>query len=161
MVTEVIGDVFKAQEDVLIHGCNCFHTWGAGVAKKMRQLYPKAYEQDLKTVKGDKDKLGSITHTRVPHYFYPERRLYVVNLYSQYNYGNVMWGDPRQSYHQADYDAIKSGMEMVRYVFGGHNIAMPRIGAGLAGGDWNVIRKIIQNVFKSTAMKIVIYRLEE
>jgi O-acetyl-ADP-ribose deacetylase (regulator of RNase III) len=34
---------------------------------------------------------------------------------------------------------------------------MPKIGAGLAGGDWNRIKKIIQTELKDCKVTIVIY----
>ncbi len=45
--------------DVIIHGCNCFCTMGAGIAKAIREQYPAAYEADLATEKGNRGKLGS------------------------------------------------------------------------------------------------------
>jgi len=36
---------------------------------------------------------------------------------------------------------------------------MPKIGAGLAGGDWNVIAAIIEEEF--TAVQPIVYWLEE
>ena len=47
--------------DVVIHGCNCFNTTGAGVAKQIKLQYPEAYQADKLTIKGDKGKLGSYT----------------------------------------------------------------------------------------------------
>jgi O-acetyl-ADP-ribose deacetylase (regulator of RNase III) len=32
----------------------------------------------------------------------------------------------------------------------GLSIAIPKIGAGLAGGDWNLIEKILNKVFSTT-----------
>ncbi len=46
----VTGDVINLAEltdfDVIVHGCNCFCTWGAGIAKTLRDRYPHAYARD-------------------------------------------------------------------------------------------------------------------
>ena len=42
--------------DIVIHGCNCFCSMGAGIAKTIRDNFPEAYQADLKTGMGDKKK---------------------------------------------------------------------------------------------------------
>ena len=42
--------------DVIIHGCNCFCTMGAGIAKTIKDIFPEAYKADLNTKKGDRSK---------------------------------------------------------------------------------------------------------
>ena len=54
------GDLLQyAQEgvfDVIIHGCNCFCTMGAGIAKAIKARFPEAYQADCQTPKGDRAK---------------------------------------------------------------------------------------------------------
>lgn len=138
MIEEIKGDVFKAKESVLIHGCNCFCTMGAGIAKRIKELYPKVYEADQMTKKGDKNKLGTFNFWIGKHYYY-DQRITVINLYSQYEYGS------KGLY--ADYDAIRKGLESIEFAFRGLSFAMPKIGAGLAGGKWATIKKIIEDSF--------------
>ena len=151
MIEEIKGDVFKAKEDIIIHGCNCYCTWGAGVAKTMLKLYPHAFEKDSLTNRGDKNKLGDFSYWQGKHYYY-DQNITVVNLYSQYKYGHT------EIY--ADYDAIKEVLETVEYVFRGYSIAMPKIGAGLAGGDWATIKKIIEDVFNKNEL-VRIYSISD
>lgn len=154
MIEEIKGDVFKAKEDILIHGCNCFCTWGKGVAKTMLKSYPKAFEQDFLTRRGSKDKLGTFTSWTGTHYYY-DQEITIVNLYSQWDLWT--WKDPKNIY--ADYDAIAEGLVQVRDTYPNKSIAMPRIGAGLAGGDWNIIKKIIEMVFENSNNNVRIYVL--
>lgn len=121
--------------DVLVHGANCFHTMGAGFARQVKLLHPGAFEVDMfKTRKGDRDKLGTVT------VFLTQKRdgrsLFIVNAYTQYDYRG-----PQN--HKENYTAIRSCMQQVRAVFKGRKVLMPRIGAGLAGGDWPTIERII------------------
>lgn len=138
MIEEIQGDVFKAKEQIFIHGCNCHNAMGSGVAKTVRAIYPEVWRVDQKTLWGDKNKLGSYTLWGGKHYYY-DQDITVINLYSQYKYGHT------EVY--ADYDAIRKGLETIEFVYRGASFAMPRIGAGLARGDWATIKKIIEEVF--------------
>ena len=132
----VKGDLIKLalemRFDVIIHGCNCMCEMGAGIAKIIRSQFPETYEADLKTEKGSRDKLGTITHATVLH---ADHEVTVVNAYTQYDY--------KGSGVLVDYEAVRSAMRSVRQSFPGKKIGYPKIGAGLAGGDWKVIARII------------------
>ncbi len=118
--------------DVIIHGCNCFCTMGAGIAKAIKDVFPEAYEADLATPKGDRSKLGTISVAEVTK---NSHTIYIVNAYSQYHYSS--------STIQADYEAIRRAMAQVKKQFSTKKIGYPKIGAGLAGGDWSTIAAII------------------
>ena len=118
--------------DVIVHGCNCQCTMGAGIAKSIKQAFPEAYEADLRSAKGSREKLGKITFATVMR---GDLALTVVNGYTQFHW--------RGSGVKADYDAIRSVMHEVRCRFSGKRVGYPKIGAGLAGGDWRIIAPII------------------
>ena len=146
MIRYVDGDLVRDAEnyDVIIHGCNCFCTMGAGIAPQIKNKFPEAYAADCATVSGDRDKLGTITHTDT------SSKPIVVNLYSQQGYNGRTHGDV-----DLDYDALRSGLKLVKEKFSGKFIGMPRIGAGLAGGDWNIIEKIIDEELRGEYVVIV------
>ena len=58
-----MGDLVKDAHnyDVIVHGCNCFNTMGAGIALAVKRKYPEAYEVDKRTKYGDINKLGTIS----------------------------------------------------------------------------------------------------
>ena len=35
--------------DVIVHGCNCRHAMGAGIAKQIKDSFPEAWAADLAT----------------------------------------------------------------------------------------------------------------
>jgi O-acetyl-ADP-ribose deacetylase (regulator of RNase III) len=124
----------KAGEfDVIVHGCNCFCTMGAGIAKTIKQVFPAAYEADLETLAGDKAKLGQYTVANVRAGGKP---LVIVNAYTQYE-----WKGPGR---KADYEAIRQVFHRINQEYAGQRIGYPAIGAGLAGGEWSVIAGIIE-----------------
>ncbi len=133
----VQGDLIKlalaGEFDVIVHGCNCFCTMGAGIAKMIKQKFPAAYQADLSTAKGKKIKLGQISYATVE---LAASKLIVVNGYTQYN-----WSGRGV---KADYLAIRQVFKAIKDNFSGLRIGYPAIGAGLAGGDWSIIAEIIE-----------------
>lgn len=144
---DLIGHADSGAFDVIIHGCNCFHTMGAGLARQIRQRFPAAYNADCRTVKGDGRKLGTCSvapcMTRQGH------TLYVVNAYIQLDWRGVG--------RKANYDAIRRCFTWVAQAFPSHRIGLPMIGSGLAGGDWSIIEGIIEKELGT--MDITIVRL--
>lgn len=122
----------KGNFDLIVHGCNCFCTMEAGIARAIRAEFPEAYEADCKTEKGSRDKLGSYSVARVDK---DGHAIIVVNAYTQHDFkGPGM---------KADYHAIRSVFKKIKADFSGKRIGYPKIGAGLAGGDWEIIAQII------------------
>ena len=65
----VIGDLIQlalaGSFDVIVHGCNCQCAMGKGIALAIKQQFPEAYDADQRTVRGDPDKLGTITYAEI------------------------------------------------------------------------------------------------
>jgi len=146
MLKYVDGDLLalgKAGEfDVIAHGCNCQNNMGSGIAKQIRQQFPEAWKADQKTKKGDKKKLGCAEGTVIDD-------LIVVNAYTQFTYGGGKC--------HADYKAIKNVMAEINWRFKGMRVGLPKIGAGLAGGDWDLIEAIIEEELADVDVTIVNY----
>jgi len=136
--------------DIIIHGCNCFNTMGAGVAKSIRKKFPLAYKTDCLTIKGDKSKLGTISYCRVNE---NNKELIIVNAYTQYHY----WS--KNNDILLDYNALRNAFKLIKKEFGLQNkkIAFPRIGAGLAKGNWEKIEKIIKKELVDEDITLINY----
>ncbi|MCP1674312.1 O-acetyl-ADP-ribose deacetylase (regulator of RNase III) [Natronocella acetinitrilica] len=122
--------------DLIIHGCNCFHTMGSGVAGALRARWPAVYAADCRTARGAREKLGSYSLATVRTACGGE--LLVVNAYTQFDYGR----DPNRVY--VDYGAIASVMREIGQAYQGVRIGLPMIGAGLARGDWSRIEPVVE-----------------
>ena len=118
------------QFDAIIHGCNCLCQMGKGIALTIKNTWPEAYEADLRTIKGNRNKLGSYSSAWTGSF-------YIINAYTQYAYN-----DPTGQ-QLADLNAIRMAMRAIKQDFSGLKLAYPLIGAGLAGGDWREIYPII------------------
>lgn len=156
MYNEVYGDLIQlAKEgnfDVIAHGCNCMCQMGAGIAPQMVEAFGvNQYDLEQSYTRGDINKLGQIE-------WYVEREgpiRYVVNAYTQYSYGrNHADGVSKP----LDYEALTLCMRKINHRFKGLRIGLPQIGAGLAGGDWNRIKQIIQTELKDCDVTVVIYK---
>ena len=83
----VKGDLIKLalqkDFDVIIHGCNCFCTMGAGIAASIRSEFPEALSDDADTIKGDKSKLGSYSCATVKR---NDHTITIINGYTQYRH---------------------------------------------------------------------------
>lgn len=144
------GDLIKlaceGKFDVIIHGCNCYCAMGKGIAKTIRDKLPEAYEADKQTPKGDASKLGTYSSAQLTR---NEHTFTVVNGYTQ-----VHW---KGSGSKIDYNAMQKIFENVAIEFKGKRIGYPQIGAGLGGGDWNRISKIIDDALEGEDHTLVLF----
>jgi O-acetyl-ADP-ribose deacetylase (regulator of RNase III) len=135
-VQVIRGDLLRlaldGRFDVIVHGCNCMCQMGKGIALTIKNQFPEAYEADKQTARGDRGKLGTFTTARIER---GDANFVVVNAYTQFDY--------RPPGPNVDYDAIAAAMREVKRQFAGKRIGYPKIGAGLAGGDWPRIAAII------------------
>lgn len=161
----VEGDLLKlAQEgkfDVIVHGCNCFCTMGKGIAKQIRDTYPEVYTADKSTEKGDVFKLGTMTAVTVKaDDTLDSHRFIIMNAYTQYNYRPTYKND-RVVY--VNYDAIRACFRrlknmLIRKDVSHYKIGYPMIGCGLAGGDWDIVSRIIDEELDGLDHTLVKYK---
>ena len=166
---ELVGNLITMAQQgkfqVITHGCNCFSTMGAGIAPQMARAFgcDKFPLEIGMGTRGDYNKLGQIdwrvnTHTGATSegdIF--EFDLAVVNSYTQYGFGlNHEGGSARP----LDYDALRLCMRKINHQFKGRHVGLPKIGAKLAGGDWDIIKVIIQQELKDCKVTVVIYDKE-
>lgn len=144
MPIEVLkGDLLEKIDEfnVIVHGCNCFCVMGAGIALQIKKKFPQAYMADLDTVAGDKSKLG--TYTKAMH-----NQTTIINAYTQYSTTNEV---------NVDYNAIREVFTKLNKHYSGSLVGIPKIGAGLAGGDWDKIYNIISEVTPDLYIKVIEY----
>ena len=128
-MNRVKGDLvelaLKGDFDVIIHGCNCFGQMGTGIAASIKAVFPEAYNADVYTKKGDKEKLGEYPTATVEN---NGHQITIVNAYTQFHYRG-------QYDNKVNYDALKKVFWKIKNDFAGRRIGYPLIGAGLAGVD--------------------------
>lgn len=148
MIKYIKEDIFKTDCQIIAHGCNCLGGYGAGIAKLMAVKYPQSKFEYINKFKTSGWKLGDVQ-------FVESNNKIIANCATQHSYG----GGAKYGKVYVDYDAVKIVMEKL-YKHSTENnltIAIPKIGAGLAGGDWTKIEIIINDIFKDK--EIAVYYL--
>lgn len=131
-ISYVNGDIFDEfdlnKEQILVHGCNCFHSMSGGIARLIALRYPQAQEADKSNTEfADIDKLGSYSEASID-------KNKIINLYTQYQPGANF-----------DINAFKLGILNLEDAYPNHKFIMPKIGAGIGGGDWSEIEEVLIN----------------
>ena len=124
-------DILTVSRGIICHQVNCKRVMGAGLAAAIRKKYPRHYEDYMKT----DAHLGELVVTQA------NDDLYIVGIYGQHGYGR----DKRYT----DYGALEKGLTTVDAL--SRSLGLPvylpyGIGCGLAGGDWEIVKTIIDKV---------------
>ena len=147
------GDLLEAPERIICHGCNAQGKMGAGIAVAVRKRYPQAFSdyEALYKAQGNHLDMGQCVWVDCP-----DGRT-VIDAVTQEFYGrdaNVVY---------VDYNAVRTAMRTIDDRLKPANgealvsVAFPKIGAGLANGDWAIIEDIIET--ESTGFQPVVYTL--
>lgn len=139
------GDLLQCDEKIIIHGCNAQGVMASGVAKVIRAKYPSAYDAYRAGNLG----LGIVTYAA------QEDGKVILNAITQEFYGRQV------GKQYVSYKAVYLCMQRINSFYSCEEspvyIAMPKIGAGLGGGNWEIISKIIEE--ESTYFQPVVYEL--
>lgn len=143
------GNLLESDCDVIAHGCNCFNTMGAGIARQIARKWPQAKYADDTTLYGSKAKLGTYTKAYIAPSKPDKKPLHILNLYTQYRYGRGL---------HFDYNAYSKALAKLKAEFGGKGlkIGIPKIGAGLAGGNWTLIAEITNKIFHDEVIYVYV-----
>jgi O-acetyl-ADP-ribose deacetylase (regulator of RNase III) len=148
MVKEINGDLLKSDVDIICHQTNCQGKMNSGIAKAIRETYPEVYKEYnlLCTITEPEKLLGEVQPVNIGE------NKWVMNMFSQLNFGY-------DGKRYTSYDAIWSCLWKVKtYSPEGLKIGFPaRIGCVRGGANWNVVKKMIEEVF--TDREVYIYDL--
>jgi O-acetyl-ADP-ribose deacetylase (regulator of RNase III) len=155
----------------IAHGCNCFNTMGSGIARQIAETFPKAVKVDLETTRGDRGKLGTMTYADTKPWGGEGHTLTVNNLYIQYGTGGYLKGKPDIDYIalRAAFELLNKDIKNLKAPGTNHNgyydvcnviqlCGIPKIGSERAGGDWDIISRIIDEVTPDVDIELVVYK---
>ena len=158
----------------IAHSCNCQNVMGGGIAKQIKDRYPKAFEADTerwgneyndggnwRCQIGDyskaviKTKFAHLTHGRLAH-------TTIYNLYTQSGYST----ERRQVNYEYFWKAMKAMQEDLLFIQ--HETGNPQvlglpygISCGLAGGNWKIIKAIIEDIFLDSLIECYIVKYDD
>lgn len=139
MIIRKQGNILKNNSGIIVHGCNAQGVMGSGIALQIKETYPEAYAvyKHYETTKGLT--LGEYSTVDVGDV----RNFYIVNMITQKNYG-------KDGKKYVSYDAIHDGFtklfhDIERSDRQDLTVRFPAIGAGLGGGNLEVVLSIIDS----------------
>lgn len=131
------GNLFSVKQGHIVHGCNAQGVMGSGVALGVKNLYPGAYE----SYRIIHETQGLVLGQAYP--WQASTDLLIWNAITQHGFGSGR--------RYVSYDAIQTCFEEINRIALDRrdeiapHIHIPLIGAGRAGGNWDIISAIIEN----------------
>jgi len=150
----VIGDATQPLGEgpkIIVHVCNDIGGWGRGFVVALSKRWPEPEQRYRAWHRGESEHpfaLGEVQFVQVGD------TLWVANLIGQRDVRRVEGVPPVR------YEAIRKGLQRVaakaRQL--GASVHMPRIGCGLAGGQWEEVAKIVEELV-NRGVPVTVYDL--
>lgn len=154
MIHYVKGNLLDSDCNYICHQVNCQGVMNSGIAKQIRERWPKVYQSYNKVYtnsfwRNRSGMLGMIDVVSI------NDNQSVINMFCQDNYGY-------DNYRYTSYDAFAEALtEIKNTVHRSFTIGFPKnIGCGLGGGDWKIMSALIDAVLGEDYY-VYIYELEE
>lgn len=158
MVQIIDGNLldFPNNMDYIAHSCNTQNVMGAGIALSIKHTYPEAYVADCHAMMEGDNVLGDYS-------FAWTDATQSKGIYNMYTQSKI--GDKRSVNYEAFYSSLnkvaghiewQSKHEQVEKTLG-----LPwMISCGLAGGSWNVIFSMINDILVDRSFKTYIVKYD-
>lgn len=149
MIKHIKCDIFKSGADIICHQVNCQGVMGSGIAKQVREKYPEVFTYYKKLCDEYRTKFGS--HALLGGMqIVPIRSGWIANLFAQDQFGY-------DGKCYTNYDSLRRCLEKVKDEFHNTIIAIPYLmGCHRGGGDWNIVYKMIEEVFGDSDCEVLI-----
>jgi O-acetyl-ADP-ribose deacetylase (regulator of RNase III) len=149
MIYIVDGDISKATQVAIGHQTNCQSKMGAGAALAIRKAFPVHYIDFIDDDRKPEDKFGSCIFTECGDKL-------IFGIYGQLYYGR----DKQYTDYKMQYRAVEDMIEIC-VSKGITEIALPfGIGCNLAGGDFSIVLKNIEELSTKHNIDIYLYRYQ-
>jgi O-acetyl-ADP-ribose deacetylase (regulator of RNase III) len=140
------GNLLDSNADALVNTVNTVGVMGKGIALQFKNMFPRNYKLYVKACKDRELVIGKLLVTEEP--LLTGKKL-IVNLPTK-----TSWRLP------SEYSYVEKGiLELVKVIEENKikSIAIPPLGAGNGGLDWNKVKPILQELLKSVDCEIYIY----
>ncbi|MBL69520.1 MAG: hypothetical protein CMO74_13930 [Verrucomicrobiales bacterium] len=153
----------------IAHSCNCQNVMGAGIAKQIKDRYPQAFEADHEHWSNEYNdggnwrvQLGGYSKAEIKSMFLPNNKGRIYNLYTQSGYSTKS----RQVNYEYFWKAMKAMQEdllFIQHETGNRQaLGLPYgISCGLAGGNWKIIKAIIEDIFLDSLIETYIVKYDD
>lgn len=151
MIHKQIGNILDVKDGVIMHGCNAQGVMGSGVALAIKRKYPEVYydyKEEFSLRKGLC--LGQVIFTWVND----SDMLCIASAITQEFYGS----GKRHFNYAAFINSLQSVLSFCRAYE--KDLHFPLIGCGLAGGDWNIVKELINDCDPKDTVNKYLWTLE-
>ena len=142
MIVYCTGDIFLTKSQGIAHGCNCMGIMGAGVAYTIKNIYSNVYRTYRNRCLGNMFKPGDVYIDRT----YDK---WIINMATQ------------NKFHDANMKWINKCFEWIiknKDVEKLNSFAIPRIGCGLGGLTWDIVKKeSVEKYFRDSDINVFVY----
>lgn len=147
MIRFTTGNLFDADVDAIVNTVNTMGVMGKGIALMFKERFPENYKAYAAACKAKRVELGRMFVTESPELNGPR---WIVNFPTKANWrfpSKLAW--------------IESGLKDLKRVIGDRHIrsiAIPPLGAGNGGLDWQDVRPLIEAALGDLAdVEVVVY----
>ena len=143
MLEFVKGDMFDVPADIRVNTVNCVGVMGAGVALAFKQRYPEMFKDYQRDCKDGRVKPGAI------HIWESLAGDWIINFPTKRD-----WREPSR------YEDIATGLEKLRSYLDGVGkvtVALPALGCGHGGLDWNRVSEMIQSKLDGVDAHVLVF----
>lgn len=147
-----LGNLLDITSGIIAHGCNAQGVMGSGVALAVKNNYPECFAQYVHDIQINSFWVGENS------IYHHSEELTIVNCITQMYYG-------RDGSKYVSYDAVDQCMRRLFKLANEleKDVHLPKIGAGFGGGNWNIIKTIIEEnarYLKYDTNRITIWELK-
>lgn len=130
MLKQINGDIFTTQRHAIGHGVNLHGVMGSGIAKTVKTLYPAVFPPYQRACHSGLLTTGGMLPVEVA------KDRWILNMASQDKPG----ANARLDWLEDSLDAALHFVNMKNL----DGLALPRIGAGIGGLEWDDVLEIIE-----------------
>lgn len=147
MITLVRGSVLEAQADALVNTVNCVGFMGKGIALQFKKAYPENFKAYQKACRANEVQPGRMFIFETGSMLDVK---YIINFPTKRHWR----GDSRYEDVEAGLEALVADVKRL----GIKSIAIPPLGCGLGGLEWNRVRPMIEQAFaEESGVQVLLY----
>ena len=147
MIEFKMGDIFESDAEALVNTVNCVGIMGRGIALQFKNKYPENFRAYQQACKQEIVKPGKMFVFETEQLVLPK---WIINFPTKRHWRG-----------KSRIEDIESGLiDLVNVIQEKniHSIAIPPLGAGLGGLDWEQVRSYIENALSHVKnVKIFVY----
>jgi O-acetyl-ADP-ribose deacetylase (regulator of RNase III) len=150
MIEYVKGNILNSDTQALVNTVNTEGVMGKGIALRFKESFPQNFKEYRKACEANAISIGKLFVTK--HHNLSGEKI-IINFPTKQK-----WRNP------SEYAFIEKGLEDLIRVIREYNIksiALPPLGAGNGGLNWQAVKKMIENKLSGLNIKIVIYEPTE